>query len=278
MPLNELPDLINGLLRNPADLSLARLRAGLPFDAFGHAGTMYCPNCFEYSGMKLEKLYFNKTVGQEIIAELCREDSIGPGVRAKLPEYTNPALVRLSCVNCQNIFYGLIYKTEKAPALVIVSVRGGGIATPNTSALVAYYLEQAYKAQAATAFSAALAMYRAALDQILEDKGYDGSLPAKLTKLADEQKNNTMPPWAKRLNSEILTVLKDICNRHVHPSELAVLQALDAEFMSKIQRIFSGLLSAAYEQETRQTAAKAKLNDTLAKAKNRTQGTGSTSN
>jgi tetratricopeptide (TPR) repeat protein len=150
---------------------------------------------------------------------------------------------------------------------VFFSVRGGGVATANTPNLVRYYLEQAYKAQAASAYSAALAMYRAALQQLLKDKGFEGKLPTQLTKLNKDIQDGVAPSWAKRLNTDALTVIKEICNSHAHPSELPKLQALDTAFMSKIQRTFSSLLSTAYEQEPRRAAAKEKLKAALQKSK-----------
>lgn len=268
MPLDELKELVGALISvKVEDPRVARLRIGLPDDAFGNVGTMYCPRCSEYSGMKLERLYFERTVGEEIVKELTREDTIGMAPRAKLTEYSDPSLLRLDCVNCQNVFYGMIYKDEKGPSVVFFSTRGGGVATANTPDLVRYFLQQAYKAQTATAYSAALAMYRAALEQLLEQKGFEGKLPAKLAKLSKDIEDGAAPTWAKRLNTDILSVIKDISNSHAHPSELAKLQALDAPFMSKIQRTFSALLTLAYEQESRQAAAKAKLEAALQKAK-----------
>lgn len=268
MPLDELNELIGALISvKVEDSRLARLRVGLPDDAFGNVGTMYCPRCSDYSGMKLERLHFERTVGQEIVKDLTREDTIGMVPRPKLPGYSDPSLLRLDCVNCRNVFYGMIYKAETGPTVVFFSIRGGGVATPNTPDLVKYYLEQAYKAQAATAYSAALAMYRAAMEQLLEHKGFEGRLSAKLAKLTKEIQDGVAPTWAKRLNTQTLSVIKDICNSHVHASELTNLLGLDAPFMSKIQRTFSTLLSIAYEQETRQAVAKAKLDAALKRSK-----------
>lgn len=268
MPLDDLKEFVSSLASAGADVNpLALVRAGLPKESLGNVGVLYCPHCSEYSGMKLNTLHFEKTVGQELYKEITREDSIGPGPRPKLPEYFDPSLFRLDCVNCQNGFYTLLYKIEKGPTLVFFSTRGGGIATPNTPTLVRYYLEQAYKAQAASAYSAAIAMYRAALEQVLQDKGFEGKLPSKLANLAERIKDGTAPSWAKRLNDAALTVIKEIADSHAHPSELSKLQALDIAFMSNVQKTFCSLLSLAYEQDARKAAGKAKLEAVLQKAK-----------
>jgi hypothetical protein len=268
MALEELRELVNALAaKKMRDPITARYRVGKPDDHFGNDGTMYCPSCCEYSGMKLETLYFGNTVGEDFVKELTREDTFIGSPRPKFRESPNPSLVQLDCVNCSNDFYGLIYKSEIGPTVVFFSGSGGGIATPKTPDVVKYYLEQAYKAQCATAYSASLAMYRAALEQLLEDKGFNGNLAAKIEKLTKDIENGVAPTWAKRLNTEALAIIKEICNRHVHPNELSKLQAIDAAFMAKVQGTFAALLNIAYEQESRQAAAKSKLEVALQKAK-----------
>jgi hypothetical protein len=268
MHLDNVDEFVKALTLPASDVAqMAYLRVGLAEGHLGHIGTLYCPHCSEYSGMKLNTLHFEHDIGQQLYREITREDTIGYRPRPQLPEYLPPSLFRLDCVNCDNAFYVMLFCGEKAPTLVFFSVRGGGVATPNTPELVRYYLEQAYKAQSATAYSAALAMYRAALEQLLENKGFAGKLPAKLEKLTDDIKSGAAASWAKRLDTAALQVIKDICNAHVHPSELAKLQALDTVFMSDVQKTFSSLLSIAYEQEPRQAAAKAKLQTALQKGK-----------
>jgi len=217
--------------------------------------------------MKLDILHFEKTVGQELCRELTSNDSIGITPRKKLPEYSDPSLVRLDCVNCTNLFYALLYKNQDGPELVIFSVRGGGVSTPNTPVLVRYYLEQAYRAQAASAYSAALTMYRGALEQLLADKGFKGKLQTKMTELTKKIENGSSPIWAKRLNVAAFMVIKKIADSHAHPSELAKLQALDAAFMSNVQKAFCSLLKVAYEEEHWQATQKEKLKVVLLKAK-----------
>lgn len=268
MPLDNLNEFMNALLSPGSDtVTLARARRGIPDNYFGNVGNLYCPPCSEYSGMKLSTLHFEKTVGQELYKELTREDSLGIGAQQKLPQHSDPSLFRLNCVNCNNIFYALIYKSLEKPTLVLFSVKGGGIATQNTPLLVHYYLEQAYKAQAASAYSASLAMYRAALEQLLKDKGFSGKLPVMLAKLNQQVADGSAPAWTRRLNVDCLSIIKDICNSHVHPSELSKLQSVTSAFMSNVQRTFYLLLNSAYEQEPRQAAAKAKLTAALQKAK-----------
>jgi hypothetical protein len=268
--LENLTEFVNALASRGSDVAqTARLRRGLSNDDPSHIGMLYCPICSGYSGMKLDTLYFESTVGKELYSELVKEDTLGFGrtSRQKPLEYSDPSLFRLSCVNCPNTFYVLVYKNETGPKLLNFSVRGGGVATPNTPPLVRYYLEQAYKAQSATAYSAALTMYRAALEQLLEDKGFNGGLASKLNEFESKVVARTAPSWAMRQDAEILTVFKEISKSHAHPNELKRLQAIDSQFMSKVQQTFASLLRDAYELEPRKEAANAKIAAALAKAK-----------
>jgi hypothetical protein len=272
MPLDNIDEFMRALTLPASDVTnMAYLKVGLTEGQLGHIGTLYCPHCSEYSGMKLKTLHFEHTVGEQIFRELTREDTIGGSARATLQPRFDPSLFRLDCVNCDNAFYCLMYRSQDGPCLASFSIRGGGLATPNTSDEVRYYLEQAYKAQAASAYSAALAMYRAGLERLLEDKQLKGSLHAKLEKLSEGITSGTAASWARRLDVSALTIIKEICNCHVHPGELCKLQALTPQFMSGVQRTFSNLLSLAYEQDPRQAAAKAKLQAVLAKGKSKSQ-------
>jgi hypothetical protein len=60
----------------------------------------------------------------------------------------------------------------------------GGLATPHTPKLDAYYLAQAKRAQSVGANSAVVAMYRSALEHLLYEQGYeDRMVGPKITAL-----------------------------------------------------------------------------------------------
>ncbi len=61
---------------------------------------------------------------------------------------------------------------ERGALLALFPHVGGGIATPNTPPKVSYFLDQAYKAEGGSAITAAVVMYRAALEQILKNQGF----------------------------------------------------------------------------------------------------------
>ena len=77
---------------------------------------------------------------------------------------------------------------ERGASLALFPHVGGGIATPNTPPKVSYFLDQAYKAQGGGAITAAVVMYRAALEQILKNQGFKGDTVGRL--LADSKKKN----------------------------------------------------------------------------------------
>jgi hypothetical protein len=92
----------------------------------------------------------------------------------------------------------LVHEGPNGIEIVAIPSAYGGVSTPNTPAAVAYYLDQAERSQAVGALSAAVAMYRAALEQLLFDQGYrDGMLAQKITKLIADEKP---PRWFEDLD------------------------------------------------------------------------------
>jgi hypothetical protein len=133
------------------------------------------------------------------------------------------------------------------------------VSTPNTPGAVAYYLDQAERSQAVAALSAAVAMYRAALEQLLFDQGYrDGMLAQKITKLIADEKP---PHWLEDLDPAFLTVLKDLGNAAIHPNEGDITKqaALDSALMLQLRALFVELLDDVYEQPRRKSTRLAAL-------------------
>jgi hypothetical protein len=122
---------------------------------------------------------------------------------------------------------------------------------------VAFYLDQAYRAEAAGARSAAVAMYRGALEHLLFEQGYeDGMLGKKLEKLEEDVGAGTAPTWARDLETEFLTVLKDLGNAAIHPNDGDVSRhaELDADPLARVKETFLHVLFLVYEVEHEKTA------------------------
>ena len=125
-----------------------------------------------------------------------------------------PSLFQYDCVNCLNLFWVLLYQSDTGPALAIFPAQSGGISTKNTPLTVSYYVDQGYRAQLVGAYSAAMGMYRSALEQLLQDKQYSGTLPDML----DQLENAIKVGKVIRINADILKLLKDIAKSHMHPN------------------------------------------------------------
>jgi hypothetical protein len=96
--------------------------------------------------------------------------------RVLTPRDLARALFTYECVECQSKWTVLTYPGPQGVSLAIFGQSLGGLSTPNTPEPVAYYLDQAYKAGGASANTAAVAMYRAALEHLLFQQGYTKSM------------------------------------------------------------------------------------------------------
>jgi hypothetical protein len=132
----------------------------------------------------------------------------------------------------------------------------GGLATPNTPTSVSYYLDQAQRARSVTANSAAIAMYRAALEQLMFDKGFTkGMLDAKIKELEEQIAKGNAQAWARDLDTEYLRVMKELGNAAIHPNggDVSKQAAFDGNLLIRVERTFQGLLDLAYEEPIRRS-------------------------
>jgi hypothetical protein len=163
-----------------------------------------------------------------------------------------PAFFELECVQCHERIYVLVYTGPRGePATVAMPSTHGGLATPNTPGGVAYYLDQAQRAHSVGALSAAVAMYRAALEHLLFQQGYTtGMLAAKIGAI---EKDKQAPAWFRDLDPAYLSVVKDLGNAAIHPNDANVerQQLLDARLLQQVRQLFVELLDAAYERPER---------------------------
>jgi hypothetical protein len=128
--------------------------------------------------------------------------------------------------------------------------RYGGLATPHTPQGVAFYLDQAYKAQTIGANSAAVAMYRGALERLLFEQGYQsGMLATKVERFIRNIQARSAPQWALELETEILIVLQVLGKGVIHPNDGDVQKqaALDNDLLEKVQGTFKMLCFLIYE-------------------------------
>jgi hypothetical protein len=206
-------------------------------------GELYCPKCGGNRRMKAETLY-SPGVTELASLVLMRLD------KAEYIKYLIPSLFHLTCVQCDTGITALVFKGPGGPQLALFPSVSGGISTPHPPKAVSYYLDQAQRSQTVAANSAAVAMYRGALDQLLYHEGFrDGMLGNKLQALEKKILAGTAPKWAMELETEYLTELNHLGSGSIHPNDgdITKQQLLDNELLEQIGVAFSGVLYLAYE-------------------------------
>jgi hypothetical protein len=161
-----------------------------------------------------------------------------------------PSLFLLHCLQCSAEFTAVIHRGPDRPALCILPSVRGGLSTSHSPEGVVFYLDQAQRAFSVGAHSAAIAMYRGALEHLLFEQGYqDGMLGTKLATLERHVASGTGPTWAKELDHAFLQVLKDLGNGAIHPNDgdTKRQRALDSELMRQVQDTVCLLLYLVYE-------------------------------
>lgn len=217
-------------------------------------GTLYCPTCGEPRRMEVRWLYGHR--------DALRDDLELPGAGPTYAAQVVPSLLRLSCVQCEGLFTALLYPGSSGPMLSIFPQQVGGLRTPSTPDAVAYYLDQAQRAHSAGALSAAVAMYRGALEQLLFHQGFrKGMLKAKIDELEQQKTAGTAPRWAADLDTAFLTVLKELGDGAIHPNggDVSKQAALDHATLGRVHETFSYLLFVVYEAPQRKAVSLSSL-------------------
>lgn len=202
------------------------------------AGRLFCPRCNAERPMRVAVRYANGMQdGKSVVL---------PGTPPELV----PALVDLACVQCNAPFLALIYENDGSPAMVVLPNRQSSPATPHTSPAVAYYLDQAKRAQSAGAASAAVAMFRQALECLLSEEGYlTGSLGLRLHQLAKGVESGSAPKWALELEPEFHAVFRRMGESplNLREGDAQKQLALDDELLPLLDETFRMLLFLVFE-------------------------------
>jgi hypothetical protein len=162
-----------------------------------------------------------------------------------------PALFVATCLQCRQSITILVSEGPGGPEVVALPTTYGGLSTPNTPEPVAFYLDQAQRCQSVGALSATVAMYRAALEQLLYEQGYrDGMLKKKIDDLITD---TNAPCWRDQLDPAFLEAMKDLGNAAIHPNDgdISKQAALHAGLLREVRALFEELLEEAYEVEKR---------------------------
>jgi hypothetical protein len=198
-----------------------------PNDRYVADPLLHCPTCGDVRRMRVWVRYKTSRTSSE-----------------------TPLLATMTCVQCDTLFTALLYEGSSGKALAVLPSTNGGLTTPHTPVGVGYYLDQAQRAHSIGANSAAIAMFRGALEHLLFDQGFKtGMCGKKILDLEAAIKAGTAPKWANELDTEFLTVMKQLGDGSIHPNDgdIKKQEVLDSQLIAKVRHTFQLLLFLIYE-------------------------------
>lgn len=224
----------------------------------GIEGDMHCSKCGGSRRMDVQVSY--TPVTWDYVNEALNVAAWAPGngldlsnpraVGEVMGEHLAPSLFRYRCLQCSTTFAAVIYMGATGPDLAVLGTHPGGLTTPHTPPVVAYYLDQAQRARSVGANSAAVAMYRAALEALMFEQGFTPRmLGPKLAELKLRMKNGTAPKWADGLDTEFMDLIGRLGNASIHvddpdPSKQS---AIDQELLVTVNELIQLLLFTVYD-------------------------------
>jgi hypothetical protein len=209
------------------------------------AGDLYCGQCGGPRRVRIVRLWSRAIEGGGGGLSFGQHDS-------PIAEQMTPSLFHLNCVQCDAAFEAVIYRGPQGPALAILPDHYGGLSTPHTPPEVAYYLDQAHRSRSVGANSAAVAMFRSALEFILYKAGYEKKmLGPKIGQLEEAIKDGSAPKWARDLDTNFLKIIKRLGDGGIHPNDgkIEAQAALDTALLIALDVTFAELIFSIYEQE-----------------------------
>lgn len=181
-----------------------------------------------------------------------------------------PALFMYECNQCSTQFTALVYKGPAGDELAVFPSVLGGLSTKHTPPPVAYYLDQASRSQAVGARSAAVAMYRSALEHLLEEQGYRQRMCGpKIQALEKQISDKNAPKWAQDVDPEVMRTLSQLGNGvlHTNDGDITLQENATPELLQQIALAFEELLDYVYERPAAALARKVALQDAASKMK-----------
>lgn len=240
----------------------------------------FCPVCGQNGRMRLHSLYWAHRwapqrgfrvppkPGDHTTADRFAVD------RPPEKDDPRPAMYLALCVQCDHIYVLVIHTGPDGIELAALPASYGGLATPNTHPAVAYYLDQANRARSLAAFSAAAAMYRAALDQLLFHEGFEDGMLGK--KIGDLEKADPPPAWFKDLNPTYLEVINELGSGAIHPNDgnHKKQEAIDRNLTEAVDAMFAEILDRVYERPKIEEDRLAKVKEATAVLRKKKKGNG----
>ena len=229
------------ILDNLSDLATIVKEDWASLYAVNIRGQMYCPSCGDKRRMAVYKRYSS--------------GSAPGGTGLRVFDGILPLLMTYLCVQCSATFNVLVHKEAGGVSLAIFPEGRGTLATPHTPKAVVYYLDQVQKCWSVGAFSAAISMYRVALDHLLYGEGFKkGMVGQKVEALEKAIGSGTAPDWSRNLNTRYLEVLNKLATYALHPNDGDVTPQLvfDQDLLVAVKATFQELLVRVYESPHQQ--------------------------
>jgi hypothetical protein len=242
--LDDLDDFVAACVENASVFSWGRT---VPFDA----ESLYCAKCGGARRVVITPVWSRPRDHAQSKGELGGLN-LADGSTTAIAKQLAPSLFAIHCYQCSSTFTAVIYRGPSGPQLAVFADHLGGLSTPNTPEPVAYYLDQAHRAQSVGAYSAAVAMFRAALEHILFGEGYEmRMLGPKIDALKKATDDGTAPKWARDLDPTYLSVIKELGDASIHPNDgdIQKQEAFDSALISMLKETFEELLMLVYERE-----------------------------
>lgn len=205
---------------------------------------LYCNKCRATRRVAVTRLFTNSVGTQPI------ENYTTVYARLSVSDFISSAHM-LQCVECSEKCLAVIYEGPDGARLALLRSNLGGISTENTPEGVKYYLDQAARAESVTAYSAALVMYRSALEHLLHHLGFKtGMLRQKIDELKQKREVADAPRWIRDLDVEDLSILGRLGNGAVHTNDGDVTKqdAIDHALVVAVRLTFSHILDDAIER------------------------------
>ncbi len=214
----------------------------------------YCPRCGDTRRMSLVALYWNERWAKGVIGTVR-----GQPVTQSASKRPVPSLFVATCLQCGSWLSLVVYPGPDGVRLVALPETYGGLSTPNTPDGVKYYLDQAERANSVGALSAAIVMYRSALEHLLHEQGFtEGMLGKRLEAL---EKAANPPPWRDQLHPDYLGVVNSLANAAVHANNGDVSQQaiFEEQLLREVRELFAELLDLVYERQAKTASRLARL-------------------
>jgi hypothetical protein len=213
------------------------------FSQFVAAEVIFCRSCMRARKMSVRAI---STFG--VLHRQWEQDDF-KAINLQLPNDVNPSVLSLVCESCEARVAVLLYVQSGKVAMAAFSNCLTGPMGANIPKAVSYFVDQAVKALAVGSKAACIAMFRAAVEQLLDEEGFTGGmLNDKLISLSTAVTNQTAPAWAKRVSTPAMDLLRKLGNEAVHPSDFKKLESVDLGFLAALQIVVSHLLNLVYEQ------------------------------